>query len=145
MDHESSKNLNDCKTDLHSLPISSFEQLPNEILCVIFELACTDNLLQQHPWPIWDIWSGNLAISAICTRWRFLALASLRLWSQLRMEIAPKGQAMSNTQSRFLSTLQLYLDRSADSPLLVDLQTSRALDEDEVLLEHTLADIQLYW
>ncbi|KAE9382946.1 hypothetical protein BT96DRAFT_140724 [Gymnopus androsaceus JB14] len=85
-----------------------------------------------------------LAISAVCARWRFLALASPRIWSQIRVETAPKGEAMSNMQSGFQSTLQLYLDRSADSPLLIDLQTPDGLDADDsdlsalpLLLDHT--------
>ncbi|KAE9408948.1 hypothetical protein BT96DRAFT_913629 [Gymnopus androsaceus JB14] len=139
--------------------LSPFQQLPNEILGLIFESACTDNLLQQYPWPTVRKWCGEpptklslpviaylpaLAISAVCTRWRFLALASPRIWSQIRVEIAPRGEVMSTTQSGFRSTLQLYLDRSADSPLLIGLQTPGALDADKsdlsalpLLLDHT--------
>ncbi|KAE9391548.1 hypothetical protein BT96DRAFT_864866 [Gymnopus androsaceus JB14] len=140
---EQKKSLNDYKTNLQSL-LSPFRELPNEIMCLIFELACTDNLLQQYPWPVGRntkpptklslpaiTYLPALSISAVCTRWRFLALASPRIWSQIRVETAPEGEVMSDRESGFLSTLQLYLDRSADSPLLIDLQTPRNEVEDE--------------
>ncbi|KAE9408955.1 hypothetical protein BT96DRAFT_787040, partial [Gymnopus androsaceus JB14] len=129
---EQKKLLNEYKTGLQSL-LSPFRKLPNEILCIIFELACTDNLLQEYPWPnptelslpvITNV--PALAISAVCTRWRSLALASPRLWSQFRLEIAPKEETTVDLdrQRGFISTLQLFLDRSANSPLQIGLQTS---------------------
>ncbi|KAE9391549.1 hypothetical protein BT96DRAFT_979802, partial [Gymnopus androsaceus JB14] len=150
MARDSSKNLNSSEMDI--LP-SPFQQLPNEIICLIFESACTDNLLQQYPWPVREVppielslpviaYLPTLAVSAVCTRWRFLALASPRIWSQIRVVTVPGGEVMSNTQCGFRSTLQLYLDRSADSPLLIDLQTDLVEDKENpsalpLLLEHT--------
>ncbi|KAE9391551.1 hypothetical protein BT96DRAFT_303606 [Gymnopus androsaceus JB14] len=140
MARDSSKILeNNHETDI--LP-SPFQQLPNEIICPIFESACTDNLLQQYPWPVREepptelslpviAYLPALAISAVCTRWRFLALESPRLWSRFNLEIAPDSEEDLDVQSGFRLTLQLYLDRSADSPLHIDLQTPRALNEDE--------------
>ncbi|KAE9393876.1 hypothetical protein BT96DRAFT_209677 [Gymnopus androsaceus JB14] len=106
-----------------------FEQLPNEILYLIFESSCTDNLIQEYPWPSERLslpaiaYLPALAISAVCTRWRSLALASPGLWSQFRLEIAPIEKTTVDTQSGFISTLQFYLTRSADSPLQIDLET----------------------
>ncbi|KAE9408968.1 hypothetical protein BT96DRAFT_1013116 [Gymnopus androsaceus JB14] len=86
-----------------------------------------------------------LAISAVCTRWHSIALASPRLWSRFRLEIAPKEEMTADLdrQKGFISTLQLYLDRSANSPLLIDLQTTIISDVDapnpsalSVLLDH---------
>ncbi|KAE9408923.1 hypothetical protein BT96DRAFT_627091 [Gymnopus androsaceus JB14] len=153
------KRLVDYNTQLRSL-LSSFREIPNEILCIIFEWACTDNLLQEYPWPLERepptqltlpaiAYLPALAISAVCTRWRSMALSSPGLWSQFRLEIAPiapkpEMMHMSNARSGFISISQLYLDRSADSPLIIDLQTPAGTKNDQskpsvlgLLLDHT--------
>ncbi|KAE9401022.1 hypothetical protein BT96DRAFT_1018352 [Gymnopus androsaceus JB14] len=120
--------VNDYKTRVLSL-LSIFEQVPNEIVCVIFEFACTDNFLQEYPWPLDEEEPAveltspaiaclpTLTISAVCNRWRSLDLASPSLWSHLRLESAPA--TASDVQGDFMSTLQLYLDRSVDTPLMI--------------------------
>ncbi|KAE9408935.1 hypothetical protein BT96DRAFT_627294 [Gymnopus androsaceus JB14] len=154
---EQRKRLDDYNTQLRSL-LSSFREIPNEILCIIFEWACTDNLLQEYPWPLdsepptqlslpFIAYLPALAISAVCTRWRSLALSSPGIWSQFRLEISPiasKAETMSNARSGFISTLQLYLDRSANSPLMIDLQTPTGARNDQskpsvlgLLLDHS--------
>ncbi|KAE9408921.1 hypothetical protein BT96DRAFT_985249 [Gymnopus androsaceus JB14] len=144
-----------------SPPLSPFQQLPNEMLSLIFEPACMDNLIQEYPWPLfWEepptqltlpaiAYLPALAISAVCTRWRSLALSSPGIWSQFRLEIAPiapkpEMMHMLNARSGLISTLQLYLDRSADSPLIIDLQTPMGAQSDQskpsvlgLLLGHT--------
>lgn len=116
--------------DLRLNPIDSspeIRNLPNEILCTIFESTCAENLLQEYPWPSTDIrptdcclpaiaYLPSLAISAVCTRWRSLTLVSPRLWSQLRLETGHSEKALA---SGFVSTLQLYLNRSVNAPLSI--------------------------
>ncbi|KAE9408847.1 hypothetical protein BT96DRAFT_624547 [Gymnopus androsaceus JB14] len=120
------------KTDQSLL--SPFLEIPNEIVYVIFELACADNFLQDYPWPLSSeppikltlpviAYLPTLAISAVCTRWRSLALASPILWSQIRVESASRKDKVSDTQSGFISTLKLYLKRSVDTPLSIGLRT----------------------
>ncbi|KAE9395443.1 hypothetical protein BT96DRAFT_146412 [Gymnopus androsaceus JB14] len=133
---EQRKRLDDYKTQLQWL-LSPLREVPNEILFIIFELACTDNFLQEYPWPMDKYYSRepvtkpflpiitylpSLAISAVCTRWRSLMLASPSLWSDLRLETVP-NETVSDVQSGFMSTLRLYLDRSVDAPLRIGLQT----------------------
>ncbi|KAE9408849.1 hypothetical protein BT96DRAFT_913564 [Gymnopus androsaceus JB14] len=91
----------------------------------------------------------TLAISAVCTRWRSLTLASPSLWSHLRLETAPDRirtvlDMQAHCQGGFMSTLQLYLDRSVDTPLMIGLQTTGTLKYSDstppalnLLLQHT--------
>lgn len=145
--------LYDYKIQLQS-SFSLFRQLPNEILCIIFESTCTENLLQEFPWPPSHepvthlslpaiTYLPALAISAVCTQWRSIALASPRLWSQLRLETGRSEKALDGG---FITTLKLYLDRSVDAPLVLNVATqggrislykdrnSRALN---LILDHT--------
>ncbi|KAE9387977.1 hypothetical protein BT96DRAFT_1025645 [Gymnopus androsaceus JB14] len=159
MDHTQAqkKRLNDYKTQLSAL-LSPMRLLPNEILRIVFEFACTGNLLQEYPWllarspptklssPI-IAYLPALAISAVCKRWRVLGLASTHLWSQLKLEFSyaedPEIQ-QQQMHGGFISTLQLYLDRSGDVPLLIDLEIKNFNDDMptnppalELLLKHT--------
>ncbi|KAE9388735.1 hypothetical protein BT96DRAFT_422092 [Gymnopus androsaceus JB14] len=64
-----------------------------------------------------------LAISAVCTRWRSLALSSPSLWTRFALEIVLSDTI--TTSSGLVSTLNLYLDRSNDCPLYIDLDSQR--------------------
>lgn len=105
--------------------------IPIEILCIIFEWTCTENL-QDYLWrlnstgePIINTTISTvtnfpaLAISAVCTRWHSIALSSPSLWSQFRVEIAHET---GSGGGRFLSILRLYLDRSAGAPLMISVE-----------------------
>ena len=51
MVHDSSStDLNHYETDQSLL--SPFLESPNEIIRIIFEFTCTDNFLQEYPWPL---------------------------------------------------------------------------------------------
>lgn len=123
--------LQEYKTTLvHSL-LSPF-RFPNEILFMVLESACENNLLQEYPWGGLEseqprtrlsspaiTYLPALAISSVCIQWRSLALALPQLWSRFRVETAPAifecdPQEVSNGGSGFVKTLQLYLDRSTD-------------------------------
>ncbi|KAE9397709.1 hypothetical protein BT96DRAFT_62943 [Gymnopus androsaceus JB14] len=127
------------KTQLSGL-LSPIRLLPNEILRIVFEFARTENLLQDYPWfsdmgfgPPTKLSSSAiaylpaLAISAVCKRWRVQGLALTHLWSQLRLEISyleeeEEEESWSQTHEGFISTLQLYLGRSVDASLHIDLE-----------------------
>ncbi|KAE9391555.1 hypothetical protein BT96DRAFT_303686 [Gymnopus androsaceus JB14] len=128
---------------------TTIHQLPSELLSLIFELACTENLLQEYPWeseyneaptelssPVIS-YLPALAISAVCLQWRSLALNLPSLWSRLKLEILENSTA----PDAFMDTLRLYLERSAQTPLFLDIfiglfhvSNPPALD---LLLQHT--------
>ncbi|KAE9388746.1 hypothetical protein BT96DRAFT_980927 [Gymnopus androsaceus JB14] len=114
---EQQKRLEDHKKKLGSLR-SPIRKLPNETLQSIFDYACDWNLLQEFPWflesdPPTIISSSPMAylpassISATCSRWR----------------------SVSNA---FTDALELYLGRSKEYPLMINLQVSD--DSDRTLL-----------
>ncbi|KAE9393875.1 hypothetical protein BT96DRAFT_209673 [Gymnopus androsaceus JB14] len=133
-------------------PTSSIDQVPTELLSLIFDFACSNNLLQEYPWishykaptklssPV-ITYLPALVISAVCTRWRCIALALPGLWARLRLEISEKPV----TSDVFMAILQLYLDHSAHAPLFLDLfigLTDNGKDDHnppalDLLLEHT--------
>lgn len=132
--------LQEYKTTLVQSLLSPF-RFPNEILFMVLESACENNLLQEYPWGGLEseqprtrlsspaiTYLPALAISSVCIQWRSLALALPQLWSRFRVETAPAifecdPQEVSNGGSGFIKTLQLYLDRSTDDPLTIDLET----------------------
>lgn len=152
------KRVIDYKTQIYFL-CSSFRRFPNEVLCLIFESTCTENVLREYPWP-YDTEEPctyfslpvvtnlpALVVSAVCTRWRSLALASPTLWSQIRLEISLlERRNDSHTVSKtldggFMRTTQLYLDRSANAPLSIILNAMDRGRNDspalKLLLAHT--------
>ncbi|KAE9388734.1 hypothetical protein BT96DRAFT_1072525, partial [Gymnopus androsaceus JB14] len=115
--------------------IAPIRPIPNELLGIIFEFTCEVNVFQEYPWldqdepPPTDSDSElsssigllpALAISAVCARWRLLALLSPRMWSKLSLELS-FSDAMSTMSDGLTSTLELYLERSANSPLCINL------------------------
>ncbi|KAE9408330.1 hypothetical protein BT96DRAFT_808148 [Gymnopus androsaceus JB14] len=114
--------------------ISLLRRFPNEIMARIFEYTCDKNLLQEFPWhdeaddqstpptklssPV-ITYLPTMAISAVCSRWRQLAMSYPGLWSNLRVEIC-----MSSNQSDidgFIATLDRYLEVSGNAPLSLEL------------------------
>lgn len=146
--------LNDYKSQLQSFG-SAFWKLPNETLCIIFESICAENLLQDRSWPSDSekepithsslsaiTYLPALAISAVCTRWRSLALASPNLWSQLTLNICRNSGTRNTVLNDGLrSVLQYYLHRSENVPLMISLQTTgykcTCHDILRLLLDHT--------
>ncbi|KAE9408956.1 hypothetical protein BT96DRAFT_849021, partial [Gymnopus androsaceus JB14] len=124
-------------------PTSPIHQLPTELLSLVFDFSCPINLLQEYSWISVITYLPALAISAVCAKWRCLAMALPSLWSRLKLEISE-----DSTSNLFMATLQLYLERSAHDPLFVDLYIGLVEDDYEVyddmpsapldlLLEHT--------
>ncbi|KAE9390259.1 hypothetical protein BT96DRAFT_352140 [Gymnopus androsaceus JB14] len=114
------------KQNLRSL-LSPSRWIPNEILSYIFELACDRNLLQDFPHsspptkltsPI-ITYLPAMSMSMVSARWRMLSLSLPGLWSQLKLEIA-----LPKTSQKFISMLKLFLERSRDHPLQLQLDIS---------------------
>ncbi|KIK61754.1 hypothetical protein GYMLUDRAFT_42795 [Collybiopsis luxurians FD-317 M1] len=125
------KRLEDYKSYLESLGpdvrIAPIQLLPNELLYCIFEHACTRNAIRLRKTARTKLSClliphlPTLAISAVCARWRSLCLASPSLWTQIRLEIfEPKPE--SRLSPGFQSVLQLYLDRSGEALLSLDVE-----------------------
>ncbi|KAF9059320.1 hypothetical protein BDP27DRAFT_1341711 [Rhodocollybia butyracea] len=98
--------------------LSPIRRVPNEILCQIFLYCCTEN----------DMTNGKpgeaLTLSSVCTRFREVAISSPALWSNLTALFpAAEHYDYRNRQqeTKLSSLIQLYLDRSKDRPLTLDL------------------------
>ncbi|KAJ4465104.1 hypothetical protein C8R41DRAFT_110383 [Lentinula lateritia] len=128
----------DHKIELVSL-LSPIRKLPNEILGIIFDFACYQNLLCNSE----DKYSAirvlpALAISAVSFRWRHLALSSSRLWSTLNLEFSVAAIA-----AEFMLKLKLYLERSGNSPLFLDVKIKGFPDDNsslpvmDILVQHS--------
>ncbi|KDQ18361.1 hypothetical protein BOTBODRAFT_510702 [Botryobasidium botryosum FD-172 SS1] len=100
-------------------------RLPNEILSKVFELT-------MEPWP----WGYNaednpLTLSRVSRRWRYIALGTPRLWSQ----ISPFGSP---------ALVPLFLTRSKSIPLDVVLEEHTARYGDDGLDEEVLSPEHRY-
>ncbi|KAE9406609.1 hypothetical protein BT96DRAFT_934073 [Gymnopus androsaceus JB14] len=121
-------------------------EIPNELYGLILDFVCDENFLQEHPWldhhpdnePFTEVSSSPLrdlpalVISAVCTRWRSIALSSPAFWSKLRLELLFTD---ASTMSKGLaSTLELYLQRSNHCPLYIDLNITGKLRNDSAVI-----------
>lgn len=132
------------------------DQLPLEVLTLIFDLVCSQNLLQEYQYDGTELMPHEpsttlsspviaylpaLAASAVCVRWRALCLVLPGLWARLKLEIVEIATASNG----FMATLQLYLERSAETPLYLDILIGYTGELDEgvnppaldLLLKHT--------
>lgn len=112
-------------------PSMSINHLPTEILTIILKHVCTQNLLPEYSTIVHHFpdrpptrlfsplitYLPALAVSAVCARWRVLGLALPSLWAHLKLEIVETATPSNG----IMATLQLYLDRSAEAPLSLDI------------------------
>ncbi|KAF9075302.1 hypothetical protein BDP27DRAFT_1315849 [Rhodocollybia butyracea] len=97
------------------------EQLPNEIFASIFEFVCTNNLLQEYAEEKSVLTSlPAMVITSVCSRWRDIGLGLPTLWSQIQLKFSAQLQP-----PRFISTVELYLHRSADAPLTLHVEVRK--------------------
>ncbi|KAE9404406.1 hypothetical protein BT96DRAFT_989456 [Gymnopus androsaceus JB14] len=112
------------------------DRLANELLYLIFDFTCEQNLLQEYPWRSNDksptqlslsviSYLPALVISAVCRQWRSLGLVLPGLWARLKLEITEE----LTVSGSFMATLQLFLDRSAKAPLVLDVYISWTTDD----------------
>ncbi|KAE9408574.1 hypothetical protein BT96DRAFT_663091 [Gymnopus androsaceus JB14] len=146
--------LKDHKRKVQSLG-APIRQLPNEILRCIFDYACAENDLQEFPWPRIVRQHSKLAspaitylpamsIASVCMRWRLLALATPSLWSRLKLEIA-SAPATSQTPSEFISIVQLFLDRSQQDLLMLELEITGEVQPSDPIVLTILAQNARRW
>ncbi|KAF9073305.1 hypothetical protein BDP27DRAFT_1289483 [Rhodocollybia butyracea] len=113
--------------------LSPMRRLPNESLLRIFEYVCDENFLQSYPWndfapptkltfPV-IVYLPTMAISSVCFRWRELALSSPGLWASLIVQTCSIPSSQVKSLVGFISTLELFLERSGDWPLRLALDT----------------------
>ncbi|KIK64835.1 hypothetical protein GYMLUDRAFT_94700 [Collybiopsis luxurians FD-317 M1] len=118
--------------------VPPIQRLPNELLLHIFELACLNNLFRFRKTAQCKLYSNSLfmppppalAISAVCSRWRKLSLGVSSLWSGMKLEIFKPDPLQSHLCNGFMAILQLYLDRSADAPLCLDVDIQAVSESD---------------
>ncbi|KAF9063502.1 hypothetical protein BDP27DRAFT_1335053 [Rhodocollybia butyracea] len=143
----------DCDTEMHRLKsrreglilyaeklsglLSPIRRLPNEILCQIFLDCCAENDLRNGKTGTADI------LSSVCTRFRELAISYSALWSNLTIflpadyDFDKRGDLIRvpkllEEETKLSSLIQLYLDRSKNHPLSLDLD----IETREVSTEH---------
>ncbi|KIK63409.1 hypothetical protein GYMLUDRAFT_163025, partial [Collybiopsis luxurians FD-317 M1] len=92
--------------------LSPIRALPNEILQMIFV-----SVPNQPSLPLLPNYSLPLTISAVCHRWRTVALDSPEIWSYISVELNPKGVLSDELESARTDRALLYLSRSRNYPL----------------------------
>ncbi|KAE9406565.1 hypothetical protein BT96DRAFT_1014795 [Gymnopus androsaceus JB14] len=125
------RQVQECESKLRPLlSPTPILQLPNELLMFIFDDVSQDNLLREHPRlkksPLWQDGEDGLAtmpalaLSSVCSRWRRILLSESALWSQMSLilyvDITEESSAVLQSGG-FFNIVQLYIERSAVSPL----------------------------
>ncbi|KAF9027047.1 hypothetical protein BDZ89DRAFT_1067220 [Hymenopellis radicata] len=85
---------------------SPIRQLPTEILTLVFAFACTSYEPEYHKTP--------LSISLVCFKWRDIAMAAPRLWTNIYI-------GGSGPEARAL--FRYYLERCGELPILLKIDT----------------------
>ncbi|KAK7049393.1 D-lactate ferricytochrome c oxidoreductase [Paramarasmius palmivorus] len=92
--------------------LSPVHRMPPEILRNVFSFVCHETVFRldctRSPPP--------LLLSAICGRWREIALATPSLWSCMHIDLV-SDWVRSGRFSHFSYIIQLFLERSRNSPL----------------------------
>ncbi|KAE9399358.1 hypothetical protein BT96DRAFT_690896 [Gymnopus androsaceus JB14] len=91
---------------------SPIRKIPNETLLRIFGFSCDENELTSKKLSTMPA----LSISGVCARWRNLMKDFPNLWSRIRIETQTAPSKHLN-----LPILDLYLERSRQSPLIVNI------------------------
>ncbi|KAG8751750.1 hypothetical protein FRC12_012272 [Ceratobasidium sp. 428] len=109
--------------------------LPPEIFSRIFLLTIASTHLYKkfkRPDPL-------LAISAVCTRWRQLAIGTRSLWSHIEL---PTLAARKNGVSDQIEATRLWLERSRGAPLYIHVELGPRFDHRNI--SPLLASLQPY-
>ncbi|KAE9408432.1 hypothetical protein BT96DRAFT_698741 [Gymnopus androsaceus JB14] len=154
---EQQKRLRDYRMKVHSLS-SPTREIPNEVLASIFDYACEQNLLQEFPWSVEveddddeELFHAEdyplptnltspiisylpaLSISATCFRWRSVSLSYPGLWSKLKLEVTTSKYSAPGP---FITPLKLFLSRSGQKPLDIELNVHGPYRTDSSLSGH---------
>ncbi|KAF9069523.1 hypothetical protein BDP27DRAFT_1222385, partial [Rhodocollybia butyracea] len=115
-----------CTEKLSGL-LSPIRRLPDELLCLIFLDCCTENDMRNRK-P-----GEALTLSSVCTRFRQLAISYPALWSNLKVLLPSEYEDIDDPETpiqdpgfleeetKLTSLIQLYLDRSENRLLTLDL------------------------
>ncbi|KAE9404093.1 hypothetical protein BT96DRAFT_935867 [Gymnopus androsaceus JB14] len=118
-------------------------EITTEILASIFEYVCESNLIQQYPWifekddygsrptflnlPI-ITYLPTLCISAVCSKWRSVAKSYPSLWSRIKLELKiSSSKGPDSALHAFIAPLEIFLSRSGQNPLDIDLDVQGEL------------------
>jgi hypothetical protein len=110
----------------HTALLSPIRQLPPELLTEIF-LNCAPS----GPLVKWNAycheffveeWEASLSLSAVCKRWRNVALAAPGLWSTIRVNLRFKVGRGRRLLSAKNNMFQTWIERSGNHPLSITLQ-----------------------
>ncbi|KAK0501153.1 hypothetical protein EDD18DRAFT_1147474 [Armillaria luteobubalina] len=97
--------------------LAPIRRLPPELLCAIFKEATR----AEDP-------LSSLRIALVCTSWRRLALSTHSLWSMISLDFqCPPSKVPRDSYGAWIP---LYLRRSRNEPLQIDLRDSRHNDAD---------------
>ncbi|KAJ7647871.1 hypothetical protein FB45DRAFT_210328 [Roridomyces roridus] len=111
----------------HQGALSPLRGLPIEILASIFVLLPSENLLAPGA-------SGPWCISAVCSRWRAIALSLPSLWTDVTLNFRDGVDVKDMDINGVLLKLEVHLERSAQLPLALD-YTCFSDDEPGVVLD----------
>ncbi|KAJ3876701.1 hypothetical protein F5051DRAFT_453623 [Lentinula edodes] len=98
--------------------LSPIRRIPSEILLRILVHFCDQNdLTSYEPGD-----ASALTISAVCTRWRQLAMSQPALWANLKVKFDDQCEDdEEKTQALLVSRVELHLARSQNHPLTLSL------------------------
>ncbi|KIK57018.1 hypothetical protein GYMLUDRAFT_263378 [Collybiopsis luxurians FD-317 M1] len=115
--------------------LSPIRRLPGEILLYIFAFCCEKNDLRYHQ-------PGNaLILSSVCTLWRELTVSYPMLWSNFSVQLRPcyedeKDSDMAD-ELQLNVLVSLYLQRSDQQPLALDIDLDDYLDSEVPNRQHS--------
>ncbi|KAK7059124.1 hypothetical protein VNI00_001750 [Paramarasmius palmivorus] len=111
-------------TQRYKALLSPINYLPTEIISSIFELLCEENPLDPY------IRAPAMTISAVCYRWRQIALSMPALWSSLDIDFDDLNPGEGARMSR---TVQMFMERSQFHPLKLRLHCSYYHKQQEII------------
>ncbi|KAK0209279.1 hypothetical protein DFS33DRAFT_522925 [Desarmillaria ectypa] len=99
--------------------LAPIRRLPPELLCTVFREA----IKAEDP-------TSSLRIALVCSYWRRLAISTHTLWTTISLDL--QCPFSKSSRDNYGAWIPLYLRRSKDEPLQIDLRDSRHDDIDLV-------------
>ncbi|KAJ7631368.1 hypothetical protein DFH06DRAFT_1224340 [Mycena polygramma] len=121
------RNALDTEIRKHEGAISPLRRLPTEVICIIFTLALPPFAYSSN---VMNVHEGPWVLSAVCSRWRTIALSQPCFWTHLSLDFT-NSPPESPSLPALLPTLEAQLERSQQSPLHVTFRTFYEMDIEE--------------